>query len=315
MTELKLNSKVEMPIKGSRPDRRLYITAVFAALLLVTLFLGINAASNLQNEKQAAEALAQNTPTQEPSSKAVSRASTSTSPETAAKPVTKKKTKKARPATVTYVDGTYGISFRYPRTFTLKAGEKANLDSNGGEQTAMNFVEAGGVPVATIELPGSLYKGTDFVSGVFNVSVNKSLSAEQCEQFAALRSGSEGESAPALATTLPQGDTGEIVPIKTCIRGMEFSKLEMANELSNTRYYHRYEGGACYEFALGVQVAPHESVDDVPPVDDRDVFARLEKILASVKLRRVEGVSEANAEREPSAEILSVAKEPEGSNH
>src|SRR5262245_53808344 len=184
MTELKLNSKTETPIKGSRPDRRLLVTTVFAGLLLVALFLGINVASKFENKKQAAEALAQNTPTHDPSSEAVSAASTS-SPENSAKPVSKKKVKKARP-TVTYIDGTYGVSFRYPRKFTLKAGEKANLDSNGSQQTAMNFVEAGGVPVATVELPGGLYKGTDFVSGLFNVSVNKSLTAEQCGQFGAL---------------------------------------------------------------------------------------------------------------------------------
>ena len=284
MTELKLNSKTETPIKGSRPDRRLLVTAVFAGLLLVALFLGINAASNFENKKQAAETLAQNKPTHDPSSETVSAASTS-SPETPAKPVVKKKTKKVRPSTVTYIDGTYGVSFRYPRKFALKSGEKANVDSNGSQQIAMNFAEAGGIPVATVELPGSLYKGTDFVSGVFNVSINKSLTAEQCGQFGALRSGSEGESDSSLATSLPQADTGEIVPLKTSIRGMDFSKLEMANELSNTRYYHRYDGGACYEFALGLQVAPHESVDDMPPVDDRDVFARLEKILASVKIK------------------------------
>jgi hypothetical protein len=189
----------------------------------------------------------------------------------------------------------------------LKAGEKANLDSEGREQSAMNFVEAGGVPIATVELPGSLYKGTDFVSGFFNVSVNKHVTAEQCGEFAALRSGSEGDSSSAVAMPLSQAESGEIVPVKTSIRGMHFSKLEMANELSNTRYYHRYEGGACYEFALGLQVAPHESVDDMPPVDDRDVFARLEKILATVRIKS-EAVPEVNT-----AAIGSAVGE--GSNH
>ncbi len=287
MTELKLNSKTETPIKSSRPDRRLLVTTVFAGLLLVTLFLGINATSKLQKRKQAVETLNQNLPSHDPSSETVSAASTS-SPETPAKPVTKKKTRRARPSTVTYVDGTYGVSFRYPRKFTLKAGEKANLDSEGREQSALNFVEAGGVPIATVELPGSLYKGTDFVLGFFNVSVNKQLTAEQCGEFAALRSGAEGEPSAAVSIPLLLGEPGTIEPLKTSVRGMEFSHLEMATDLSNTRYYHRYEGGACYEFALGLQTAPHESVDDMPPVDDRDVFARLEKILASVKIKSTE---------------------------
>jgi hypothetical protein len=305
MTELKLNSKTETPIKGSRPDRRIYITAVFASLLLVALFLGINAASKMGSKKQVADSSNQNPPTHEASSQSVSAASTSSPVSTPVQAVTKKKTKKVRPSTVTYIDGTYGVSFRYPRKFTLKAGEKANLDSNGGQLTTLNFVEAGGIPVATVELPVSLYKGTDFVSGIFNVSVNKSLTAEQCGQFGALRSEAEGESAAVIP--MSESETSPIVPLKTSVRGMEFSKLEMANDLSNTRYYHRYEGGACYEFALGLQVAPHESVDDMPPVDDRDVFARLEKILASVKIK-----SEVVPEVSTAATVTGAG---EGSNH
>src|SRR5947199_8908751 len=41
---------------------------------------------------------------------------------TAAAPQVRKKIKKHRPANATYVNGTYGVSFSYPRKYSLAAG-------------------------------------------------------------------------------------------------------------------------------------------------------------------------------------------------
>lgn len=286
MTELKLNARPEPPSRTPSTNRRTYVTGVFAALVMVTIFLGIIGASRSKDETVLADP-----PNPKPVSDNASigpvDAMPTPHPEPSAKP--KKRVKKQRSSTVTYVDGTHGVSFRYPRKFTLKAGEQALAESSTSS-LPMNFLEPGGVPVATVELPGSLYKGTDFVQGIFQVSVHKNLTGSQCEQF-----GSQGSVSAADVTAadfepagvkLPSED-GVLMPLKASFRGVSFSELEIATDLSLTRYYHRYEGGTCYEFALGLETAPHESVDDMPPVDDRDVFARLEKILASVKFKRM----------------------------
>ena len=52
---------------------------------------------------------------------------------------------------------------------------------------------------------------------------------------------------------------------------------------SDSKYFHLFQNGACYEFALNVTTVASE--DGVMKHVDRDkVFGRLEKILATVKI-------------------------------
>ena len=48
----------------------------------------------------------------------------------------------------------------------------------------MNFVQPGGVALAAVELPETGFLNTDFSSAFFNVSVHKTLTADQCNEFA-----------------------------------------------------------------------------------------------------------------------------------
>jgi len=72
-----------------------------------------------------------------------------------------------------------------------------------------------------------------------------------------------------------------IVPVKTNILGVQFAKAESVTEQSEARYYHRFENGACYEFALGVADAPGST----KPVDHLQVFDKLERIMTTVKIK------------------------------
>jgi hypothetical protein len=55
---------------------------------------------------------------------------------------------------------------------------------------------------------------------------------------------------------------------------------------SDSKYFHVFENGACYEFALNVTTVASE--DGVMKHVDRDkVFNRLEKILATVKINPI----------------------------
>ena len=222
MTELKLNSKTEIAKDASKPDRRIWITAVFAGLLMVTVLLGLGS-SKKTNKPVTFDPPNQNSSTQAPAT-ASSAPSTTSGPGMPAEPVAKKKPVRKRPATVTYVDDKYGVSFHYPRKYALKASDQTKdqtkPESSGAEPLPMNFIESGGVHVVSVELPGSLYQGTDFVSGIFNVSVNKSLTSEQCGQFA----------------TSQKSENGPVSPLKVNFRGVEFSQLETTTDLTDTRY-------------------------------------------------------------------------------
>ena len=103
-----------------------------------------------------------------------------------AQPVSKpapKKTVTRKPATVNYTDKSTGLTFEYPRRYAIETGSAATelLMSN---PIPMNFIQPGGVALAAVELPESSFANTDFDSAFFNVSVNKSLTADQCNEFA-----------------------------------------------------------------------------------------------------------------------------------
>ena len=74
---------------------------------------------------------------------------------------------------------------------------------------------------------------------------------------------------------------------KLMIGDMELNSTEtLASDGSReeeSKYYHVFENGACYEFALKVATGV-ETDEGGKHVDRGDVFKRLEKILATVKI-------------------------------
>jgi hypothetical protein len=184
--------------------------------------------------------------------------------------VIEKKKAIKRASTATYKNSTYGISFRYPKTYTMLTPEKDSKESAWPDPVAMNFAEPGGETLTTLVLPGTR------ASSYFKTSVNKSVTAEQCSKFATTPEKTE-------ATTNPpvDADDDSIVPVKANILGVEFAKAESVTEQSEARYYHHFENSACYEFALGVEDAPGTT----KPVDHLQVFDKLERIMTTVKIK------------------------------
>jgi hypothetical protein len=128
------------------------------------------------------------------------------------------------------------------------------------------------------------------------VSVHKTLTADQCTEFVVPQ--------PKVATQAPSTHTAAAV---TTVRATASSSSEaqvasgsklMLGDLelrateavsgegtrqSDSKYFHVFQNGACYEFALNVTTVASE--DGVMKHVDRDkVFDRLEKILATVKI-------------------------------
>jgi hypothetical protein len=247
------------------------------------------------------------------------------------KPAPKKPVQHKKPATVNYADKMYGVTFEYPRRYAIETGDAATqlVASN---PLPMNFVQPGGVALAAVELPETNYINTDFSSAYFNVSVNKTLSADQCGEFAVpqQKSMKSDSSAPSMEVSKqdstpksdvkPDATTSSTQPMpsaelksdskteakadvksdvkssatssdmnsnsKLLLGDMELRATEAVTgegtRQSDSKYFHVYQNGACYEFALNVTTdASEEGL--VKHVDRDRIFSRLEQILQTVK--------------------------------
>jgi hypothetical protein len=203
---------------------------------------------------------------------------------TASQPPAKKKPRQRKLAASTYTNPTYGVSFRYPTYGSLKEGEQANLELDGLGPLETNFIHPGGDTISAVELPRKLYTGTDFNAAFFNVSVNPKLTAEQCQQFA-----------------FPETTdaTDPVVSSKTKVGATEFQAVEgfagEENRQADVKYYHVFQNGSCYEFALGLETVAEDIPDEITPaakptlkpVDRNEVFRQLNWILSTVKIQPI----------------------------
>jgi hypothetical protein len=223
-----------------------------------------------------------------------------------------KKVVHKKPATVNYTDKTSGLTFEYPRRYALETGSAATelLASN---PIAMNFIQPGGVALAAVELPETGFTNTDFSSAFFNVSIHKTLTAEQCTEFAV----PQPKAATPIATPAPSTESAsktDPVPAtpapaesqlasgsKLMLGDLELRTTEAVSgegaRQSDSKYFHVFQNGSCYEFALNVTTVASE--DGVTKHVDRDkVFSRLEQILSTVKINPV-AAPEVTAEAPP----------------
>jgi hypothetical protein len=188
-----------------------------------------------------------------------------------------KKRVQHKASTYTFNEPNYGVSFAYPRNYILKTGdEPQEMDLAGLGQLKTNYVQPGGVTIAAIELPRSSYPGTDFTSAYFGVSVNSTMSKEQCEVFAFPK------------TEHPENEPSSVSRVK--IAGTEYAMVEdqggSDKEEARLKYFHRFENGNCYEFSMGLGTTD-STIAGLKPVNRSLVFGRMEQMLASVKLQPV----------------------------
>lgn len=343
---------------------------VFGALLIVcSIAVGCSS-----DKPKPVSSTSQSSGIQSPGTTLASSAAPAAPAPAETKPAPKKVVKK-RPATVTYVDKTYGVSFEYPRRYAIETGAAATdlADSN---PLPTNFVAPGGTALVAVELPETGFANTDFSSAFFGVSVNKSLSAEDCGKFAVPQGGEvKSASVPAISASAPQSsapaestastpaqaapeqtanenvtaaearsdapksieapktteatnspepkaNTSEdakanvpedakadnaapsIIPApKVMLSGMDVQKTEAVtgegNRQSDSKYFHVYQNDACYEFALNVTTVASQSDGEMKHIDRDKVFAKLEKILATVKINPVEAEKEATTAPAP----------------
>ena len=254
--------------------------AMIAGFAILGLLLALSACSK-QSSKPALAGISSPAPT--PATPTIAAISATTT--AAATPAAAKRAARKRPANVTFSDANSGVSFLYPRKALLTSGEKARPQFAPLGDALMNFTQPGGVAIATVELPNDSYPGTDFASAFFNVNVNHSVSEQECAHFAVVDSHNvNGASVDA--------EKMKVGPAEMAATS-NFSASVLTQ--SETQYYHNYENGACYEYILSVGTAGYGVNDGVQPVNRDEVFAKLEKILASVKINPVEQENVAEA--------------------
>ncbi len=185
----------------------------------------------------------------------------------------------------TFKSSEYALSFRYPVHYTMKEGEATDPKQANVESAAMNFAQPGGKTLSTIELPESLYSGTDFASAFFTVNVNPKMTADECTQFAFPEK-----------TELDNNSDG---PSKVNVAGTDYTEMDDVvsdgSLQANAHYYHLYQNNVCYEFALGLQTAGDETNKDLKPVNRDKVFDKLQWMLATVKIKAVDVAPQVSA--------------------
>jgi hypothetical protein len=293
-------------------------TLIFAALL-IACSLTVGCSSDQTKSDQTKPVSSNN---QSPMTQTTTPITTAPAPATpvqqaAAKPVHKKVARKVSP-TVAYVDDAFGVSFQYPRKYTLKTGEAAD-EFVSLDPVPMDFVQPGGVTLAAVALPESTYPNSNLAFAFFNVSVNKTLSADQCSEF----SGQQPNPAPAAdpagnpTTQLAQPPTSKLPVSKLMIGDLELQSSETnvdggattGNRDEASKYFHVFQGGSCYEFALKVATTKLDSATTtattMKPVDRDEVFHRLEQVLATIKINPVTA-ADVKAEVKPSTQPTPV---------
>ncbi|MGA8493438.1 MAG: hypothetical protein WB711_23660 [Terriglobales bacterium] len=257
-------------------------TAALLASLIATALLGVFVfESGCSKESGKNAAIVTPNPAVSQPSAAIATVSTTIAP-VATQPPAKKKSRQRKLSASTYTNPVYGVSFRYPKYDNLKEGDNANLELEGLGPVEMNFAAPGGTTISAVELPRRLYAGTDFNTAFFNVSVNKKMTSEECEQFA-----------------FPETDNPETDPVmtsKTKVGSTEFQALEAFAEAENNqadvKFYHLFQNGSCYEFALGLETVVDANSEGEPnpaikQVDANEVFRQLRWMLSTVKIQPV----------------------------
>lgn len=246
----------------------IYLPAICAGIIM-TIVLFVAIACSKKSETTASSITP---PTQtQASAPAPGTVAVANSPE---KP---KKVKKHRPVSATYVNGTYGVSFTFPRKYSLAAGSGKSISP-----VPTSFLKPGAVQVAALDVPDDSYPETDFSSALLNLSVNPGMSVEECSQF--VPTGKDGQASKPSVIKMGSNE----------YTSMETMSGETARQ-SDLKYYHLFKNDACYEFVLDVETS-RKADEDLAQVDRGQVFKQLEKVLATAHVKEVQLPGSAKSE-------------------
>jgi hypothetical protein len=172
----------------------------------------------------------------------------------------------------TYHNPEEGISFRYPRNYSLEEGEVQERSFFLKKQDDFDIEQPGATLLATVLIPEDGYPNTTFEHGSLQLVVNEAGTEQGCRESSLVGSNGSGAS-----------------PRTVTIQGIAFKWSEQESETAGTkvleRTYAGYSRGTCYEFLLTVAAEETPAPDGFKkPADIARIMKQLEKIVSSAQI-------------------------------
>jgi hypothetical protein len=169
----------------------------------------------------------------------------------------------------TYHNPEEGISFRYPRNYSLEEGDVQERSFFLKKQDDLDSEQPGATLVATVLIPEDGYPNTTFEHGSVQLVTNEAGTEKSCREASALTSANVSRTLAA--------------------RGIGFRWSEEGSETGGTtvleRAYAGYARGTCYEFFLTVAAEDAPDPDGFKkPADTARIMRQLEKIVSSAQI-------------------------------
>ncbi len=177
----------------------------------------------------------------------------------------------AREATLSiYHNPEAGISFRYPRNFSLEEGDVQESSFFLKRQEDLDGEQPGATLIATVQIPEDGYPNTTFEHGSLQLVIHETGTEKTCREAHLVESGGNG------ART-------------TAIQGIVFRWNERESETAGTkiveRAYAGYSQATCYEFLLTVAAEEAPDPDGFrKPADINKIMKHLEKVVETLQI-------------------------------
>lgn len=185
----------------------------------------------------------------------------------------------------TYNNPEEGISFRYPRNYSLEEGDVLERSYFLQRQEDLDGERPGAKLLATVLIPEDAYPNTTFEHGSLQLVIN----------------GSETESAClAMSEVDAMGKSSQAVPGQGMLLHWSGQEADIAGTKILQRTYAGYSQGTCYQFQL--MVAADESPDPSSFARDADmvrIMKQLESIVASSRVFAKSAPASTEISKEP----------------
>jgi hypothetical protein len=184
----------------------------------------------------------------------------------------------------TYNNPEEGVSFRYPRNYSLEEGDVQEHSFFLKRQGDLDSERPGATLLATVQIPEDGYPNTTFEHGSLQLVVNEAGAEKSCREASV--AGSNGS-----------------VPRTTTVHGIVFRWSEQESETAGTKVLERgyagYSRGTCYKFFLTVAVEEAPDPDGFKkPADTAKIMKQLEKIISSAQISTKSAVPPAEGNEE-----------------
>jgi hypothetical protein len=175
---------------------------------------------------------------------------------------------KSQEAKRNYENADWGVSLRYPSTYTLKE-MNAPVEPGAFWYPGQSNIDghAGSVDLVVVQIPNDLFPGTDLTRAVFSLSVNQSVTREEC-----------------WTTASRNGATVN----KLYIDGVEFRWSEGGDAASAASFkdYAGFTNSTCYEIETAV-VTTRQTPEGISQLDPAELDPRMDEMLRSLKIHQI----------------------------